>query len=251
MPEWGRVLVLMYCANTEEHLLGHESINVSSLSRKTLCVSSGKAEFQSHANLMTAPWAEFSSVFPIQKKMTLWKPWEKKMKPFQQLSLCFGCEKESCSITLKSRLVSDTHTHTALQRAGDPSSFSCAPFGTQHREKSCNCLTSELLIEEHGRDGTKQMTMIEKTRQWETLIFVCAIILLTVQYRHVWLMLQHNKLLLHKPGGQKEMSYIVCFTELVAIVHKCWHLIIKSIIYVTKIFDYSSNFLMIERQLLM
>lgn len=64
--EWGCVLVPMYRVNASEHLLGHESINVSSFSRKTYSIVSvlGEREFQSHASLMTALWAEFSCVFP-------------------------------------------------------------------------------------------------------------------------------------------------------------------------------------------
>lgn len=85
-----------------------------------------RRQFQSHANLMTARWPNLA-LFPRSD------PREGKRKAFQQLSLCFGCEKSSRRVTPKSVLACDIQGYTQvhsepvtprhfLPRLGDTSS---------------------------------------------------------------------------------------------------------------------------------
>lgn len=120
---------------------------------------------------------------PPPKKLTLWNPQEKKMKPFQQLSVCFGCEKSSWRITLKSTLacdtLSDTHNSTVSRRPLIV--FPASPQG--HNIKS-SLVAVWPLNYWWKRVAGAVLWEKEKTR-WKNLIFACAVILLTVKCRNV------------------------------------------------------------------
>lgn len=74
---------------------------------KDLVCNLRRRQFQSHANLMTARWPDLA-LFPRSD------PREGKREAFQQLSLCFGCEKSSRRVTLKSVLACDILGYTQL-----------------------------------------------------------------------------------------------------------------------------------------
>lgn len=141
----------------EKHLPDYEIFSVNSISSNTYCVcSQARQSFSLMQTLWQHPGPNFA-MFSPSKKDDLLKPKGEIMKQFQQLSVCFGCEKSSWRITLKSMLACDTfNRQTTLQWAGDPSPFSRAASGTQDQEKSFKCPTSDLLVEESGRDSTKQ-----------------------------------------------------------------------------------------------
>lgn len=69
----------------------------------------GRRQFQPHANLMTARRPNLA-LFPHSD------PREGKREGFQQLSLCFGCEKSSQKVTLKTALARDILGYTQLHR---------------------------------------------------------------------------------------------------------------------------------------
>lgn len=182
-----------------KHLLGHESINVNSFSRNIYCVcprAQTGTEFRSHANLMTAPWAEFSSVFLLPKKMTLWNPWEgKKWNHFNNCQSVLVVRNQAIKrITRKSMLACDILIYGQLS----------SELATPRQEKSYNSLTSELLVEESGKDSTKQyrlQTTRERKRRLDDE---------RISYLHVLLSCWQSSggihMLLHKPQGEKEMS---------------------------------------------
>lgn len=91
-----------------KHLSDHGGISLKSWSGFCFaCIHT--RQIQSHANHMTVPCAKYSSVFS-QKKNPL-EPTGYIIKPFQQLSVCFGREKSSWRITLKGMLACDTFSY--------------------------------------------------------------------------------------------------------------------------------------------
>lgn len=79
----------------DKHLPSYESIFVDPLYSNThcVCVLSGRAEFQSHAILMTDPWAKYGAGFTLQRIDLLDPKVEK-----NHLNNCqsvFACEKSS------------------------------------------------------------------------------------------------------------------------------------------------------------
>lgn len=138
-------------------------------------------------------------------------PQGKKIKPFQQWSLCFSCEKSSLRISLKSMLAGDIHTHSTLQWAGDPSFF-CVASGTSRQEKAYNRVTSDVLVEESGRDSTKRYRRFSKDGQkrQKYFTFSCGVILLTEKFLF-GLMLWRYKLVDELQGKrQLSLQWAVC-----------------------------------------
>lgn len=182
-----------------------------------LCVSSGKRKFRSHANLMTGLWAEFSCVFPLPKRWPFGTHRRKKMKPFQQLSLCFGCEKSSWRIKLKSMLACDTLIHTTPQWAGDPSSFPVLPQGHNIERRRTTVWPLNFALKrvawtvQNRTDDCERRK--EKTTQLKSLIFASAVMLSQSS-------VGMNGLCLHL--GIKEINCVEGFKEFVAHANSIW-----------------------------
>lgn len=96
-------------ANVCKHLSDHGGVSLKSFCSFCFACIQTKQN-RSHANHMTVPCAKFSSVFSLQKKIPL-EPTGYIIKPFQQLSVCFGREKSSWRITLKGMLACDTFSY--------------------------------------------------------------------------------------------------------------------------------------------
>lgn len=104
---------------------------------KDLVFNLRRRQFQSHANLMTARWPDLA-LFPRSD------PREGKREAFQQLSLCFGCEKSGRRVTLKSVLACDILGYTQLHSEPVTPVIFCPAWGTHLQERSRSFLTSDL-----------------------------------------------------------------------------------------------------------
>lgn len=139
-----------------EQLLSHESIRVNSFSSNTYCECSSRAT-QSFS-LMPTVWqlpASHLAVFPLRKRWPFGTHRRKNETISTIVSLFWLWEIMVENHTKGHASLWHSHTHTTLQWVGDPSSFSRAASGTQHQEKSYNCLISEPLVEESDRDIIK------------------------------------------------------------------------------------------------
>lgn len=159
MSEWGCVLALMHCYHSLVWTISSCSVmkvSVSILLAVTHIVSVlfGQQSF----SLMPTVWqlpASHLAVFPLQKRWPFGTHRRKNETISTIVSLFWLWEIMVENHTKEHASLWHSHTHTILQWVGDPSSFSRAASGTQHQEKSYNCLTSEPLVEESDRDITK------------------------------------------------------------------------------------------------
>lgn len=205
MSEWGCVFALMYRVTTLCYKRWAPAWSLKCQVFKQdhiVCVSSSGQDRVS--DLMPALWQHPGPNLAPPKKMTLWDPREKKTKPFQQLSVCFGCEKSSWVITLKSMLACDipsnTHSSTVSWR---PLIFFPAPPQGHHIKSSLitvwplNCRSRRVAgAVQNSADDYEWKKRPDDERISYLLALLCC-------WQSSVGMSWHDKLLLHKPRGGK------------------------------------------------